>query len=122
MEGFLAALFCSGCAISLLGGPKFDPSLTWELITTTHFRVYFHQGEEEWAQKAARIAEEVHSILIPKLGWEPAEPTHLVLIDHQDATFGAATPFPNNSIYISLTPPPENPVPFLVGFDDWLRE
>ncbi|HEY4485250.1 MAG TPA: hypothetical protein VI702_02845, partial [Nitrospiria bacterium] len=48
--------------------------------------------------------------------------THLVLIDHQDATFGAATPFPNNSIYISLTPPPENPVPFLVGFDDWLRD
>lgn len=121
-EGFLTALFCSGCAISLLGGPKFDPSLTWELITTPHFRVYFHQGEEEWARKAARIAEEVHLILIPKLGWEPAEPTHLVLIDHQDTTFGAATPFPNNSIYISLTPPPENPVPFLVGFDDWLRE
>jgi Tol biopolymer transport system component len=118
----MAGLFCSGCAISLLGGPKFDPSLDWNMITTPHFRVYFHQGEDEWAQKAARIAEEVHSRLVPKLGWEPAEPTHLVLIDDQDATSGSATPFPYDSIYISLTPPPENPVPFLVGFDDWLRD
>ncbi|MBI3811026.1 MAG: PD40 domain-containing protein, partial [Nitrospirae bacterium] len=120
--GVLAGLFCSGCAISLLSGPKFDPSLDWNVIATPHFRVYFHQGEEEWARKTARIAEEVHSKLAPKLGWEPAEPTQLVLIDNEDATSGSATPFPYDSIYISLTPPPENPVPFLIGYDDWLRD
>lgn len=115
-------LLCSGCAISLLGGPKFDPSLTWRVIKTPHFRVYFHEGEDKWAQKAARIAEETHSILVKRLVWEPAEPTHLVLIDHQDATFGSALPFPHNSIYIDLTPPPGNPLPFLVRSEDWLRQ
>ena len=114
--------FCTGCAISLLDGPKFDPSLDWNVISTPHFRIYFHQGEEVWAQKAAQIAEEAHAILVPRLGWEPAEPTHLVLIDHQDIANGAATPFPNNAIYVSLTPPPASPLPFLVGFDDWLRQ
>jgi len=118
----LIGFLCSGCAPSLLGGPKFDPRLNWNVITTAHFRVYFHQGEEDWARSAARIAEEVHPLLVQRLGWEPAEPTHLVLIDSEDSAFGAASPFPTNSIYISLSPPPENPVPFLVGFDDWLRD
>ena len=98
----------TGCAISLLGGSKFDPSLDWRVIPTEHFRVYYHQGEEIPARDAARIAERVHVILTRNLGWEPAEPTHLVLIDAEDAAFGGATPFPNNAIYISLTAPPAN--------------
>jgi Tol biopolymer transport system component len=118
----LIVLDCSGCAISLLGGPKFDPALNWNVIPTPHFRVYFHQGEEELAQKAARIAEEVHSILVPRLGWEPAEPTQLVLVDNDDLVADAATPFPNNTIYIGLTPPLANPLPFPERYDDWFRD
>jgi len=120
--GALLGLFCSGCAISLLGGPKFDPLLTWNVIKTPHFRVYFHQGEEEWARKAARIAEEVHSILVPRLGWEPKEPTHVVLVDNDDSVSDAATPFPNNTIYLGLTPPLANPIPFPERYDNWLRD
>lgn len=119
---FGIGLLTSGCAISFLGGPKFDPSLDWTMIQTPHFRVYFHQGENDLARKAAVIAEEVHARLAPKLGWEPAEPTHLVLADNLDATFGGTLPFPNNTIYVSLTPPPGSPVPFLLRFDDWLRD
>ena len=120
--GTLLGLFCSGCAISLLAGPKFDPSLTWNVFRTPHFRVYFHQGEEDGARRAARIAEEIHSILAPKLGWEPAEPTHLVLVDNDDSVSGSATPFPNNTIYIALTPPLADSLPFLERYDDWLRD
>lgn len=122
MATILLGLLCSGCALSLLQGPKLDPALTWKVLRTPHFQVTFHQGEEALAQKAARVAEDVHTILVPRLGWAPDEPTHIVLIDNADTTFGAATPFPNNTIYISLTPPPGSPVPFLVGFDDWLQE
>ncbi|MBI4715604.1 MAG: hypothetical protein HY760_06685, partial [Nitrospirae bacterium] len=116
------ALLFSGCAINMLEGPKFDPSLHWKVVQTPHFRVYFHQGEENLAQEAARIAEEVHKILVPRIGWEPDEPTHIVLIDNQDAVSGSATPFPNNAIYLSLTSPLESPAPFWVRYDDWLRE
>jgi hypothetical protein len=115
-------LFCSGCAISLLGGPKFDPSLTWNVIRTPHFRVYFHQGEEDSARKAARIAEEVHAILVPRLGWDPKEPTQLVLADNDDSVSDAATPFPNNTIYLGLTPPLASPLPFPERYEDWLRD
>ena len=120
--GALLGLFCSGCAISLLGGPKFDPLLTWNVIQTPHFRVYFHQGEENWARKAARIAEEVHSTLVPRLGWEPAEPTHLILADNDDSVSGSATPYPNNTIYVALTPALANALPFPERYDDWLRD
>ncbi|HEY5599113.1 MAG TPA: hypothetical protein VIK48_00365, partial [Candidatus Manganitrophaceae bacterium] len=114
--------FSSGCAVSLLDGPKFDPSLTWNVIQTAHFRIYFHQGEEEAARRAASISEEVHSILVSRLGWTPAEPTHLVLVDDEDAARGAALPFPNNAIYIGLTPPLAHITPFPLRYDDWLRQ
>jgi len=118
----LILLVCSGCAISLLDGPKFDPTLTWNEIATPHFRVYYHQGEEELAQKAARIAEEIHSTLVPRLGWEPAEPTHLVLVDNDDTVADAATPFPNNTIYIGLTSPLADPILFPERYDNWFRD
>lgn len=108
--------------IGFVGGPKFDPSLTWKVIKTPHFLIYYHQGEEASAKKAADIAEEIHPILTKRIGWEPAEPTHLVLLDHTDATFGAMLPFPHNTIYIALTPPLSNTLPFPVRLDDWLRE
>jgi len=80
------------------------------------------QGEALLAAKAARIAEEVHPTLVKRIGWAPAERTHLVLIDPVDASSGSATPFPNNTSYISLTAPPENVLPFPLRFDDWLRQ
>jgi Tol biopolymer transport system component len=122
MRPALLGLFCTGCAISLLGGPKFDPSLTWNVIATPHFVVYYHQGEEDWARKAARIAEEVHSTLVPKLGWAPAEPTHVILVDNEDTISDAATPFPNSTIYIGLTTPLADTLPFPERYDDWLRD
>lgn len=118
----LLGLFCAGCAISLLGGPKFDPSLTWSVITTPHFMIYFHEGEGDWAQKAARIAEEIHSALVPALGWAPAEPTHIILADNEDSIADAATPFPNDTIYVGLTPPLADSLPFPERYDDWLRD
>lgn len=111
-----------GCVPPLLEGIKFDPSLTWRVIQTPHFRIYYHQGEEEAARKAARISEEVHALLTRRLNWTPAEPTHLVLTDSLDDTFGATLPIPNNAVYITLTPPLGSSVPFLIRSEDWLRQ
>ncbi|MBI1822461.1 MAG: PD40 domain-containing protein [Nitrospirae bacterium] len=113
----------TGCAISFRGGTKLDPSLSWNLIKTGHFQVYFHEREEVQAKKAALIAEEIHALLVEKLKWPPpSEKTHLILLDSIDSPFGATIPIPHNTIYISLTPPPASPIPFLVGYDEWLRE
>ncbi len=119
---FLTLLTC-GCSISFRGGPKLDPSLSWNIIKTDHFLVYFHEKEEIHARKAAIMAEEIHSLLVEKLKWPPpAEKTHLVLLDIIDSPYGATLPFPHNAIYVSLTPPTASPVPFLVGYDNWLKE
>ncbi len=117
----LSLLFIAGCAPVLLDWPKFDPRLKWQTIEAAHFQVHFHQGEEEIAHQAAASAEEAHAKLLPILRWEPKDKTQIVLLDSFDIANGMATPFPNNSIYINLTPPPNNHMPFQFRHDDWLR-
>ncbi|MBI3593968.1 MAG: PD40 domain-containing protein [Nitrospirae bacterium] len=100
-----------------------DPSLNWKTLGTEHFIVYFHDGEEAQGRKAAQYAEEIQLLLVEKLKWPPAsEKTHIVLLDFIDSPYGATLPFPHNAIYIGLTPPFGSPVPFLVGYDNWLKE
>jgi Tol biopolymer transport system component len=112
-------VFASSCAIVALPDTKYSPSLTWRTIATEHFVVQFHQGEEAVARRVADIAEDAHRRLAPILKWEPDEPTHLVLSDHSDDAYGAATPIPYNVMYINLTPPVGSM--FLINYDDWLR-
>ncbi len=120
----LLLLLFWGCApvpADFLRAPKFDPSLEWQVIQTHHFRIYYHQGENATAQKAARIAEEVYTRLVPRLGWSPARATHLVLTDNEDIANGMAGGFPHNTIYINLTPAPSSLIPISERLDDWLR-
>jgi hypothetical protein len=112
-------LFASSCAIVALPDSKYSPSLTWRTISTEHFVIEFHQGEEAVARRVADIAEDAHRRLAPILKWEPTTPTHLVLSDDSDDVYGAATPIPYNVMYINLTPPVGSM--FLINYDDWLR-
>ena len=37
------------------------PELNWRVIETEHFKVYYHQGLEKLAPRAAQIAEDAYS-------------------------------------------------------------
>ncbi|UCD85976.1 MAG: PD40 domain-containing protein [Deltaproteobacteria bacterium] len=97
----------------------FDPDLVWRTIETTHFYIHYHQGEEEISQRTANIAEEVHSVLVPLMEWEPSGRTNIVLADNTDIANGFATTFPYNTIFVFIAPPlPESSIG---DYDDWLR-
>lgn len=100
---------------------KFDPAFEWTTLETAHFLIHYHQGGSETALRAARIAEDVHRRLAPRVGWEPAERTRLVLVDATDDPNGYATPVPYNQIVIYLTAPSGWLGLGLVSYDDWLR-
>jgi len=84
---------------------KFDPSFVWSTLETPHFLIHYHQGGEEIAKRAAVIAEDVHSRLIPRIKWEPQEKTRIVLVDAMDEANGYTSPIPYNQIVLFLTNP-----------------
>lgn len=97
-----------------------DPYLTWWTIETPHFRVHYYQGLEPIAEKVARTAESVNERLSPVLGWEPKEPTEIVLTDDQDDANGSATALPYNAIRLYATAPDD--LSPLGDYDDWYGE
>ncbi len=105
-----------------LAPPKFDPGLRWRTLTTEHFRIAFHQGEEAQARDAAVAAEEAHARLTSFFDWRPEAKTWIVLVDVADEPFGAATPFPVNTIIIDPTSPAAvGGLPHPVRYQNWLR-
>ena len=99
----------------------YPPHYRWQTITTDHFLIHFHQGEEDLARRAASIAERAHERLVPILGWTPADRTHLILSDHVDVSNGSATPFPNNRTEIYVSAPGADPSSPLEYYDNWLN-
>src|SRR5690606_549859 len=61
-------------------------------LETEHFLVHFDGGYEALAHEVARIAEEVHRELAPRVGHVPSEKTHLVLADTTDLATARPTP------------------------------
>ena len=100
---------------------EYPPSFAWRTVTTDHFLVHFHQGEDDLARRAATIAEHAHERLVPMLGWEPQDRTHLILTDHVDVSNGSATPFPSNRIEIYVSAPGADPSSPLEYYDNWLN-
>ena len=105
---------------TLAEAASYPPHLRWQTITTDHFYVHFHQGEEELAQRAAGIAESVHARLVPMMRWTPRGRTHLILTDHVDVSNGSATPFPTNRIEVYVSAPGSDPESSIAYYDDWL--
>ena len=100
---------------------SYPPSLHWRTITTEHFFIDYHQGEEELARRAAMYAESAHARVAPMMGWEPSGRTHIVLADHVDLSNGSATPFPTNRIEIYVTAPGGDPSSPIDNYDNWLN-
>ena len=47
-------LFAGGASAS--PAPQFDPALRFRVLSTEHFLIYYHQGEESLARRLASIA------------------------------------------------------------------
>jgi hypothetical protein len=97
-----------------------DPGLVWETHTTEHFQVHAHSGLRPIAKRVAEVAENVHRILSPELGWQPKERTQIVLTDDTDFANGSATSLPYNTVRLYVTAPDD--LSALNDYDDWLVE
>jgi len=100
---------------------KTDPSFSWMTLTSPHFLIHYHQGEESLANRVAILAEDAHIKLVPRMKSEPRERTNIVLIDALDATNGWATTLPYNLITLYITPPLGEPGFGSHPYDDWMR-
>jgi Tol biopolymer transport system component len=100
---------------------KFDPRFTWTTLESPHFSIDYHQGEEELAKRVAVIAEDVHDRLVPRIKWEPAGRTHIVLVDARDDTNGLTTVFPYKHMTLFITQPLGGLGFGTTVYDEWMR-
>jgi hypothetical protein len=77
--------------------PRVD--LQWSTLTTKHFLIHYHGGNERVARETAAIAESVHGPITALYGHVPDERVNIVLRDHDDYSNGAAY-FYDNKIEI----------------------
>jgi Tol biopolymer transport system component len=99
---------------------RYDPTLRFRTITTQHFAIHFHQGEQALARRLARVAEAVHEQLVPRLGSARSRSrTHVILVDQDDVSNGWAMVFPYNVIQIRAAAPAVDDA--IGNTDDWLR-
>ena len=96
-----------------------DPALHWQTLTSAHFEIHFHDGEENLAHEVAGIAEQTHNRLIHALNWRPAKRTQLILSDRFDFSNGSATPLPRNTITLIVTPPRSDST--INDYNNWLE-
>ncbi|MCB9637299.1 MAG: PD40 domain-containing protein [Myxococcales bacterium] len=96
-----------------------DGKLQWKVLTTPHFRIYFHQKLYRFALRSARIAEEAHKTLVPYARHAPSTKTHVFVLNNTYSANGAASVLPRNVIYLYTAPPHARSQ--LNDSDDWLR-
>ena len=88
---FLGITGFSNSATAQIFGAQVDPTLQWQTITTEHFRVHFHQGQEGLAHHVATISEEAYAIIEAEFGDAPRV-LDVVLFDAFDFSNGSANP------------------------------
>ena len=77
----------------------------WKTLHTPHFNIHHLAAHQEYARQMATLAERVHSRLSGWLGWQPQEPTEVVIMDSVDFSNGGASPLPYNRFYIFMPTP-----------------
>lgn len=104
-------------AVAPASGASFDPDLTWRTITTEHFEIHFHQGEEQLADEFSVTLEQIWDEMLREVRWEPSHRTEVVLVDRTDSANGYAMHLPWNTIVIYVTAPQEDSS--LSLYEDW---
>jgi len=97
----------------------FDPALRFRQLTTPHFVIYYHQGEDRLAARLAEIAEAVWTRMAGQLNVSPPLRTYVVLADSTDTPNGWATPHPYNLIVVTASAP--SGAELIGNTSDWLR-
>lgn len=108
-----------------LGGAKLhaayvDPKLKWYTLSTPHFNLHYHEGEEAVAQRMALIAEQVFAEQSPKFQWKPWGRTEVVLTDTTDISNAFTSTLPYNYILLFLSVPTGDST--LNYYHDWLYD
>jgi WD40-like Beta Propeller Repeat len=115
----LLAACVVACAPPAAAATRYDPALRFRSMTTPHFVIHYHQGEEALALRLSLIVERVHADLTSRMQHAPPGRTHVVLVDQADDPNGWATPVPYNLIEITAVPPSGAEV--TGNTSDWLR-
>ena len=120
-ERGLALLLLLLCLHAIPCGATFlyDPALRFRTLTTEHFVVYFHQGEERAAARLSAIAEDTWQRLQRPFDVMPPGRTAVVLVDQTESANGSATPLPRDTIVVTAAAPAGSE--FIGKTDDWLR-
>ena len=116
-DALLAVLLAS--TIWMPSADAVDPGLDWYTLEGPHFKVTYHAGEAQLAQRALDVAEQTAAKLDPWLGWQPVDKVQVVLTDHVDLPNGFTTSFPRDHIELYVSPP--DGLDTLEDFDDWFR-
>ncbi|HYQ40525.1 MAG TPA: hypothetical protein VER11_01110 [Polyangiaceae bacterium] len=121
MRARLVALACAVWVASWATRARAgDPYLRWYTVVTPHFRVHYHGGLEDIAQRTASSAESVYQRLVPQLGWEPKQVTEIVITDDTDSANGSASVLPYNVVRLFATAPDD--MSPLGDYDNWINE
>jgi Tol biopolymer transport system component len=116
---FVVAVGLLLTAVRADAASRLDPAFHFRTLTTAHFIIYFHQGEDHLAARLAAIAEETWPRVGRALGVTAPRRTHVILADQSEIANGWATPLPYNLIFITAAAPPGSD--FIGRTDDWLR-
>lgn len=96
-----------------------DPTLQWNTLKTPHFWMHYYPEEEALARQMLALAEEAYDVLKQRFGFEPGQPTHLVLVDDVDDSNGFAQNLPYNLVTLySFVPDPAADLGYT---SDWRR-
>jgi len=110
------------CVLLLTGtahaSSRYDPRLKFRTLSTAHFDIHFHQGEDAVARRLASIVEAAASELEPQFG-RPHGRVHVILVDQSDLSNGWASPLPFDVIEIVAAAPAGGDV--IGNTSDWLR-
>ena len=97
-------IFSTLVASLALGDVQYNhPELNWHTFETDHFKVHFHDETEMTAREAATVAEMIYPPITEFYEYEPDQKTHLILIDPDDYSNGAAYYY-DNKIMIWASP------------------
>jgi len=100
-----------------LWNQRTHPELQWQTLETKHFRIHFHQGLEDVAQRGALVAEQVYQPILDQLQVADFGKTDITLSAEDEILNGFA--MPSNQIFIWVN---QNDVAgSFGGSEKWLR-
>ena len=91
------------CSLSFSQVEYNHPELNWHTFDTEHFKIHYHDETEMTAREAASVAEVIYPKITGFYDFEPYQKTHLILLDPDDYSNGAAYYY-DNKIMIWASP------------------